>query len=106
MASPWDCDNHTFTWSVYGGEPRRVPSTPRSETPAFTSSAGYTEAYALCVHACQPVLSDPQLPANRHDLQIYSNHVGTACESFETTPTGPDRIPAAETWPAAIPDLH
>jgi hypothetical protein len=35
-------------------------------------------------------------PSNRHD-------VGTTRGSFETMPAGPDRTPAAETWPPVLP---
>jgi hypothetical protein len=35
--------------------------------------AGSTEAQAFAWQSCQPVLSDPQLPANFHGLPKYSN---------------------------------
>jgi hypothetical protein len=58
----------TFTWSG----PRGV--------------AGYTEAQACAWHVRQPVVSDPQLPANLHAFPKYSNHVGGVRGSFETMP--------------------
>jgi hypothetical protein len=66
---------------------------------------GYAEAQAHAWDVGQPVISDPQLPANLHDLPKCSNHVGTIRGHFETIPVGPDCVSAAETWPLAIPDF-